>query len=221
MRKSESCGLVTASLIFAIAGLCGCASNNEPNAVPTAQTTTTATPNQPSTSAVTTTTTVVTTTTTSAPSATPQDQPATTAPTAAAPARAGIGEGEQPGVHVEIKELKRSSDTIMKLKYLVVNDSEQPLPVASGYLADRARNALGNEKDTASGPCLLDESGKQKFVIMRDSDDKPLCSVDVTDIGPKSRSELWADYPAAPFSVSKVTVIIPHFQPINDVAITQ
>jgi hypothetical protein len=178
--------------------------------VPTAQTTTT--------------TVATTTTTTSTPSATPQDQPATTAPTTAAtaaPARAGIGEGEQPGVHVEIKELKRSSDTIMKLKYLVVNDSEQPLPVANGYLADRSRNALGNEKDTASGLTLLDESGKQKFVIMRDSDDKPLCSVDVTDIGPKSRSELWADYPAAPFSVSKVTVIIPHFQPISDVAITQ
>jgi hypothetical protein len=210
MRKSESCALVKASLIFVITGMCGCASNNEPNAVPTAQTTTT--------------TVATTTTTTSTPSATPQDQPATTAPTTAAtaaPARAGIGEGEQPGVHVEIKELKRSSDTIMKLKYLVVNDSEQPLPVANGYLADRSRNALGNEKDTASGLTLLDESGKQKFVIMRDSDDKPLCSVDVTDIGPKSRSELWADYPAAPFSVSKVTVIIPHFQPISDVAITQ
>ena len=48
-----------------------------------------------------------------------------------------------------------------------------------------------------------------------------MCSREVEDVHPGNKANLWAKFPAPPPDVTKVTIEIPHFQPMDDVPISQ
>jgi len=124
-------------------------------------------------------------------------------------------DGESPGTRVEVQELKRSSGGTVTLKFTMINDSNGQLETGSRF------GESGQNKDFRSigGITLIDPVSKKKYLVVRDSEGNCICSVGIPDINSKSRSNLWAKFPAPPQDVKKVSIVIPHFIPMDDVPI--
>jgi hypothetical protein len=160
-----------------------------------------------------------TTATTAAP---PPAQPATqTTASAAAPAAGAIAgtDGEKAGTHVDITELKRTSGGTVNLKLVLSNAGPQKLSVYGDWLGDN--HVSKDSYRDISGIHLLDPVNKKKYFVVTDSERGCVCSKNIEDVQVGGKANLWAKFPAPPPEVTKVTIEIPHFQPIDDVPISQ
>jgi hypothetical protein len=143
------------------------------------------------------------------------------APPAAAPAPAAeqglaTADGETPGVTATVKELKRSSGGIVSLKFVITNASAKAADV--GYNYGDPDHHIGDHA-SVGGVQLIDQAGKKKYFVARDSEGNCVCSRGLKDIAPGTSLNAWARFPAPPDDVKKISVIIPHFSPLDDVPI--
>jgi hypothetical protein len=179
-------------------------------------------PEQTTTTETTTTTVNTSATATASQPASITPVPATTssAPAAAAPASViASTESDQSGVRIDITELKRSSGGTVNLKFVITNNADKYFQMSGYRLADQEVNS---DYRAVSGIHLVDPVNKKKYFVVRDADKNCLCSQDVADIKESGgRATLWAKFPAPPPEVQKVTIQIPHFQPIDDAPISQ
>lgn len=170
-------------------------------------------PAQPSASATASTTSAATTssavTTTSA-----------SAPAAAPSAASGIAsaDGEKPGIRVDVQELKRGSGGTVTLKMTFVNDTDKGMGFGYNY-ADPDHEI--RDHGSIGAVQLVDPVGKKKYFVARDSAGKCVCSTQIPEVPPHSHLSLWAKFPAPPDDVQKISIVIPHFQPLDDVTISR
>lgn len=127
-------------------------------------------------------------------------------------------DGDLPGIRVEIQELKRMSGDTLSLKFAMINDSDKEL--SFGYEFGDPDHSI-KDFGGIGGIHLIDAVGKKKYFIARDTENTCVCSRNVPKITPKSRANLWGKFPAPPADVQKITVVIPHFIPMDDVPISQ
>lgn len=161
-----------------------------------------------------TTSSAVTTSSATATSSTPTAAPPSAATTSSSIASA---DGEKPGTRVDVMELKRGSGGTVTLKMAFVNDSDNK--IGFGYnFADPDHQI--RDHGSIGAVHLVDPVGKKKYFVARDSGDKCVCSTDIPDVAPHSRLSLWAKFPAPPDDVQKISIVIPHFQPLDDVTIS-
>lgn len=143
------------------------------------------------------------------------------APTGAEPAPVSAGavlastDGDKPGIRVEVVELKRASGNTVNLKFAMINDSDKDL----GFSYDYGEGGKTGDFGSVAGAHLIDAEGQKKYFVVRDTEGACLCSRGLSDIKPKTRANLWAKFPAPPDEVQKITVVIPHFTPMDDVPI--
>lgn len=124
-------------------------------------------------------------------------------------------DGETPGVRIEVSELKRTSGGTVTLKFALVNDAPDDFKLL-GQLGGLAYGY------NVSGVHLVDPAGKKKYTVVLGADGKCLCSSElVGTVDSKARINLWAKYPEPPKEVQKVTVIVPHFIPMDDVPVSR
>lgn len=144
----------------------------------------------------------------------------TTGSNAAQPVPAGpvlaSTDGDKPGIRVEVVELKRTSGDTVNLKFAMINDSDQDM--SYGY--DFGEGST-SDYGTVAGAHLIDAAGKKKYFVVRDTENACLCSRGLNSIKPKTRANLFAKFPAPPDDVQKITVVIPHFTPMEDVPISR
>jgi hypothetical protein len=140
---------------------------------------------------------------------------AATAPAAVVIATA---DGERAGTRVEITELKRSSDNTVTLRFAMVNDGAEPISFNYNY-GDPQHSV--KDFNSIAGVTLVDGANKKKYFVVRDTENSCLCSHGLKDIPAKSRGNVWAKFPAPPDDVQKISIVIPHFGPIDDVPISR
>jgi hypothetical protein len=162
----------------------------------------------------------VASTTSAAATVTETSATAATTSTAVAPSAAAIAtaDGEKDGVTVAVKELKRTSGGTVSLKFAIINGSANDVSFDYNFV-DRDHDV----KDFGSigGVQLIDPVGKKKYFVARDSDGKCVCSSGLKDIKPGTTINVWAKLPAPPEDVEKISIIIPHFSPMDDVPISK
>jgi hypothetical protein len=155
-----------------------------------------------------------TTTTAAAPVAT--TAPAAAAPGAAAPSGLATADGETSGVTAVVHELKRTSGGTVSLKLSITNGGSED--VSFGYdFADPAHDVA--DFGSIGGIQLIDEANRKKYFVVRDSAGKAVASQKISTIKPGETRNLWARFPAPPPEVQKISIIIPHFSPMDDVTI--
>ena len=120
---------------------------------------------------------------------------------------------ETEGIRIDVTDLKRGTGDVVTLKFTIVNDSKQAIPLAR-WLAESTRNV---DAKTVSGVHLADPSNKRKFFVIRDEEGNPLCSTKVADVAPGARASFWAKFPAP--TAKAVSVVVPHFEPLDDVPV--
>jgi hypothetical protein len=152
-------------------------------------------------------------------SSTPPAPTSSTTPAAAPSAGTGIAsaDGEKPGTRVDVQELKRGSGGTVTLKMAFVNDSDKSMGFGYNY-ADPDHEI--RDHGSIGAVQLVDPVGKKKYFVARDSEGKCVCSTKITDVEPHSRVSLWAKFPAPPDDVPRISIVIPHFQPLDDVTIS-
>lgn len=158
---------------------------------------------------------------TTAPAAAPQPAPATAAPAAtaaAAPSGIATADGEQAGVQAVVQELKRTSGGMLSLKFTITNGSKKR--VGFGYDFGDPDHSIA-DFGSIGGVQLIDQEGKKKYFVVRDSDKKCVCSRGVHDIDSGEAVSVWAKFPAPADSVQKISIVIPHFSPLDDVPISR
>jgi hypothetical protein len=117
---------------------------------------------------------------------------------ASAPAAAVAGalpaiataDGEKSGVRVEVTELKRSSGGTVNLKFAMINDSDAAVSFDYNF-ADKDHEVT--DFGGIGGVHLVDPVGKKKYFV--------------------------AKFPAPPDDVQKISVMVPHFAPMDDVSL--
>ena len=158
-------------------------------------------------------------TTANTPAPPPAAAPATgTAPAAAAPAGIASADGETSGVKVVVQELKRTSGGTVSMKFSITNGSDKA--VGGGYEFADKDHEIGDH-GSVGGVQLIDEGGKKKYFVVRDTAGKCVCSQGVHSLKPGDTVNVWARFPAPPDSVQKITIIVPHFQPMDDVPLSK
>jgi hypothetical protein len=138
--------------------------------------------------------------------------PAAGSSPAAGSAPLATADGEVPGTQVQVTKLKRTGDSVL-LQFTIFNNSD----------ADVGLTNLSTpiEYKAADAVYLADLAGKKKYEVVRDTDKKCLCSKGLEKVQAKSSVNLWAKFPAPPDSVQKLSVVIPHYMPIDDVPVSQ
>jgi|ERR1022692_5108457 hypothetical protein len=126
----------------------------------------------------------------------------------------GSADGDTPGFHVDVTQLRRISGNMVSLKFVFVNGSNAEIGMGGVMDGDNAMR----DNDTIAGVDLND--GTTKYVVVRDAQGKCVCSSKMGYLNSKARLNLWAKFPAPPASVTKLSVEIPHFPPIDDVPLT-
>src|ERR1017187_10247991 len=148
----------------------------------------------------------------------PQTPPAAAAPASSA-AVIATADGETDGIKAEILDLKRDSGGTVTLKFTLVNNSKQDVGFVYGFGDDA--NFHITDFDSIGGVNLVDTVNKKKYMVARDSENHCLCSRGLSGVGPATRKNLYAQFPAPPDDVQKINVVIPHFLPANDVPVSR
>jgi hypothetical protein len=136
------------------------------------------------------------------------------APTAPAAEPVASTDGETPGLSIQVQELKLVSGGVLMLKFTVKNESDKAV--------DLYGTMQGVEGQTVDGIYLVDVPGKKKYLVVRDSENRCLCSREIArNLGQNASAAFWAKFPAPPDSVQKIGIVVPHFIPMDDVPISR
>lgn len=134
----------------------------------------------------------------------------------AVPTAIATADGEAGGVSLQVRELKVSNGTVM-LKFAIINEGNKDFDPDT--LSDRS--IPGPDYHSVSGVYLIDEPNKKKYLVMYDSANQCVCSRNGLTVSPKSSANFWAKFSAPPDTVKKIGVVVPHFQPLDDVPLSR
>ncbi len=127
----------------------------------------------------------------------------------------GTADGDKPNMRIEITQLKRVSGNMVSLAFTIINASKNPVSLNSDFSAKD-----GNvDKDTATFSGVYLGSGTTTYPVARDGKGYCMCSKDLGMLTPSTRRDVWAKFPAPPSDVTKLTVYVPLFHPVEDVPI--
>jgi hypothetical protein len=123
-------------------------------------------------------------------------------------------DGDQDGMQVVIKSLKRNEGDTVTLRFQVMNKSDREFSRGCDVRDLKEHDDCG----VLSGVYLLDQSNKKKYLVVRDSDGKCICAI-LERIDKSKSQNLWVTFPAPPAATLKMTVVVPTFEPIDGVPI--
>ncbi|WLQ64448.1 hypothetical protein [Streptomyces glycanivorans] len=110
------------------------------------------------------------------------------------------------GVEVVVNSAARESGGFVTVKGTVTNGSEQSFS-ADGWQG--GEQELVNNHASVAGASLVDQQGKKRYLILRDTDGKCLCTRFVGGIAAGAEAPFFAQFPAPPQSTTEVDFQIP------------
>ncbi|BCS31293.1 hypothetical protein TBR22_A04930 [Luteitalea sp. TBR-22] len=150
---------------------------------------------------------------------TPRPAPAPAGPAAPAPPPV-LAEttGEEGHLTIGVVSLDRVAADTLELRLAVTYTAAAGSPaldISQRFSAD------GPDRGTLAEVYLADLSHEHKFFVLRDGQNAPLGSRDVTPLAAGERRILWARYPAPGEEDLEVVVHVPHADPLPNVPVGQ
>lgn len=147
-------------------------------------------------------------------------QAAETAPaTASAPLPDGLARarGEWPYFSVRLLEAQTRPSGVLEVRLLLINSS------TTGDRVDLAASFGLDPEDegTMAGVYILDPERSKKYFVLRNADGAPESSAGLGVLDPGQSVEVWARFPAPPEEVERVTIHVPHAEPMTGVPIAR
>lgn len=127
--------------------------------------------------------------------------------------------GAEPGTKLTVHELRRSDEDTVRLVFTVANHG----PGQWVFLNRFTEPGLVRDKSISevSGAYLIDQAANLKYLVLRDTENACICSERVPTVLNEDRQfTAFAEFPAPPEKVKSVTVVVPLFNPMQDVPIS-
>jgi hypothetical protein len=120
-------------------------------------------------------------------------------------------------LRVEILEVTRATATRLDVRLAFVNTS------ASGEQVVFGSNfaAAPADRDTIADIAVIDAAARKKYYILRDREDRPLCSGAIPSIAAGARRVLTASFPAPAATTTTIGLRIPHVPPIDGIPVSE
>ncbi len=126
--------------------------------------------------------------------------------------------GEEGHLSIGVVSLDRVAPDTLELRLAVTHTGRAGAPaldIAQRFSAD------GPDRGTLAEVYLADLSHEHKFFVLRDANNAPLGSRDLSPLLAGERRVLWARYPAPGDGDSEVVVHVPHAEPMPNVPVGQ
>ncbi|WAP58035.1 hypothetical protein [Streptomyces sp. S465] len=117
-----------------------------------------------------------------------------------------IGEMKGPGgIVVTLHSAVRDDGGFVTVNGTVTNRGSQLFNAIDW----RSKETEVKSQSSVSGASLIDEKGKKRYLVLRDTDGQCLCTTGLSGIKPNESRPLFAQFPAPPKSVTEVDFQIP------------
>ncbi|TVL93899.1 hypothetical protein [Streptomyces sp. SAJ15] len=117
-----------------------------------------------------------------------------------------IGELKGPnGVTVTLASATRDSGGFVTVQGTVTNRGTKPFDA----LMWRSKETELRSPTSVSGASLVDQAGKKRYLVLRDTDGQCLCTTGLMNIKPNESRPIFAQFPAPPDDVSTVDFQLP------------
>ncbi|GHF15848.1 hypothetical protein GCM10010359_16600 [Streptomyces morookaense] len=119
---------------------------------------------------------------------------------------ASIGELKGPdGVVVTLTSATRDKGGFVTVNGAVTNRGSKPFTP----LTWRSKETAMKSQSSVSGASLIDEAGRKRYLVLRDTDGECLCTTGLVTIRPGESRPIFAQFPAPPDSVTEVGFQLP------------
>lgn len=153
--------------------------------------------------------------------ATPTTATAAASAATPAPVVASADRGDLPGITLTVDQLRRADPNTVTVVFTIANKDGEP-PVFDWTWGELGLTEVGNAfAFDMSGVYLIEPEGKKKYLVLRDTNNRCICSTGVYRSGtgegltPGTAVTMFAKFPAPPAAVTRVAVAVPHF-PVLD-----
>lgn len=148
-----------------------------------------------------------------------------TSPPAGASAKAGSTGGSSPsasptqvlaeikggqGMSVVINSAVRDKDGFVTVEGVLTNSGSESFD-ADGWRGNET--ALAASGASVAGAVLVDEAGKKRYYVLRDTEGRCLCTMGLIDIEPKESRTFYAQFPSPPETTTSVEFELPTMPP--------
>ncbi|MBL1117300.1 hypothetical protein JK364_33710 [Streptomyces sp. 110] len=117
-----------------------------------------------------------------------------------------IGEMKGPGgIVVTLHSAERDDGGFVTVNATVTNHGSRLFNAIDW----RSKETEVKSLSSVSGASLIDEKGKKRYLVLRDTDGQCLCTTGLSGIKPNESRPLFAQFPAPPKSVKEIDFQIP------------
>ncbi|WKX72301.1 hypothetical protein [Streptomyces sp. XD-27] len=123
-----------------------------------------------------------------------------------------IGEAEGPdGIVLSIRSATRDDGGFVTVSGAVANNGDRT------FNASRWRSSETDVKSRSSisGASLVDQRGKKRYLILRDTDGECLCTTGLANLRPGESRPVFAQFPSPPADVTRVDFQLPTMPSIS------
>jgi hypothetical protein len=142
---------------------------------------------------------------------------------ATGPVVASAEKGDLPGITLAVNQLRRSDPNTVTVVFTIANQDGEP-PVFDWTWGELGVIDVGNALAfDVSGVYVVEPQGKKKYLVLRDTNTRCICSTGVFRSGSSSgltrgtAATFFAKFPAPPAGVTTMSVVIPHFPVLDNV----
>lgn len=114
-------------------------------------------------------------------------------------------------VSIAITEAVRDSGGFVTVKGSVTNGGEESFNGAARWMG--TEQELNQSGSSVAGAVLVDQAGKKRYYVLRDTEGRCLCTMGLVSIGSKQTVPFFAQFPAPPDDVTKVEFQLPTLPP--------
>ncbi|KUJ66080.1 hypothetical protein ACZ90_40205 [Streptomyces albus subsp. albus] len=123
-----------------------------------------------------------------------------------------IGEAKGPeGIVVTLTSAVRDPGGFVTVQGTVTNRGS----TSYNAFTWRSKETELHSQSSVSGASLVDEAGRKRYLILRDTDGECLCTSGLVGIKPGESRPMFAQFPAPPDKVTKVDFQLPTMPPIS------
>jgi hypothetical protein len=113
-------------------------------------------------------------------------------------------------VEVTINSADRDKDGFVTVQGSIINNGTTSFDAISWRGQE---TALVRSGPSVAGAVLIDEAGKKRYYVLRDTDGRCLCTMGLVGIQPKENRPFFAQFPSPPTATTEVEFELPTMPP--------
>ncbi|MFI9030589.1 hypothetical protein [Streptomyces sp. NPDC053560] len=116
------------------------------------------------------------------------------------------------GISLDVTSATRDSGGFVTVNGVIKNSSDSEYFGTDFWTGPELALQKGAGGGSLGGASLIDKAEKKRYYTLRDTEDRPLTTLGLSSIKPRSENRVFMQFPAPPKSTTEVDLQIPTFQ---------